>query len=96
MSIHLPAKSPTENNVSYDLDWSGRVNPGDGIATSVWAVVGLPASFTITDGGHAGLLTKFFANAGTPNATYTMLNTITMTSGEGPYTRKVSLLIKDQ
>jgi hypothetical protein len=95
MPIHWPAKSPGENDVDYDLDWTGRLNVGDAIASSAWMVLGSPASLTIADGGHAGNVTKVFLSGGTSGQTYTLQNVIATVGGE-VYSRQTSVLVKAQ
>ena len=95
MPIHWPAKAPGEANEDYDLDWSGKLNAGDSIASSSWIVVGAPASITIADGGHTATLTKVFVSGGAENQVYTFQNTVVTANGE-TYIRQTSMLIKGQ
>lgn len=94
MPLHWPAKGPSENDVDYDLDWSGRLGAGDSIVTSNWVVIGNPSSITINSQSFQGSLSKVFLSGGTSGQTYTFQNTITTTLGDGPLVRTVTLLIR--
>ena len=98
MAIHLPAKDPNESVVAYQLDWTGRLASGETISSSTWAVLGSPASLTISNfnGFNASLnLTQFFVSGGAEFQTYILRNTIVTSLGE-TLSRDASIWVKGQ
>ena len=93
MTLHWDSKKPGETD-DRDLDWSQRLDAGDSIVSSSWAVVGAPTSLTLGVSTHTDTLTKIVLSGGRPLATYTLKNTITPLLGSSPLYEFVEIEIE--
>lgn len=92
MSLRWDPKDPDEE-VDYQVDWSGRLDEGDTIAASAFTVpTGLtqpkPATFSDTT-------TTVWLGSGAAGTTYTILNRVT-TAGGRIYDQSVKIRIKER
>lgn len=96
MTIHWPAKDPNDD-ADYELDWSGRLDAGDTIVSSVWTLEGtpVPTSITIVSSSFSTSMTKIFVSGGTEFQTYFFRNTVT-TAGGAVLSRDADLWVKSQ
>jgi len=87
-------KKPGEPDDRY-LDWSLRLDAGDIIHSSSWAIVGTPGSLTLSGSSHTDTRTKIILTGGRDGATYKLQNTITVRDGASPLIEYVSIDIRD-
>lgn len=93
--LHWDSKKPGETD-DRDMDWSLRLDAGDSIVSSVWAVIGSPASLTLGTSTFTATRTKIVLSAGRDQATYVLKNTIMTLLGSSPLYEFVDIDIKDE
>lgn len=95
MTLHWDYKKPGEPD-DRDLDWSLRLDPGDTITGSTWAIVGNATSLTLSGSAFTPTRTKIVLNGGRDGSRYRLKNTITTAIGANPLIEYVEIDIKDQ
>jgi len=67
-----------DDDVDYGVDWSGRLQPGETVASSVWVIEeGLTSSNEI----NTGLITGVMLSGGDTSSFYVVSNKITTSLG---------------
>ncbi len=96
MTLQWDPKDPDEV-LDFDIDWSTRLDTGDTIATSAWAVVGPDALLIIDSNSFSASGTKVWLSGGTltPNGYYTLRNRVT-TAGGRRMDQSVRLKIREK